>query len=492
MLDGEIVSQDISAKSIYVGYDRGITGLREYKDRININMQGMTGDVGLSITNTTGETGTYCFALTTDDNTANIDYAGRIGVNTKVPGWSGPDAIWDTTDRFTGTDDVVNIAVDINASERVTQHLFVDKDTYIKRDSYAPSWKIPGVIDRDNPVLVGITGMPRLGFTGSPASIQVVPGIAVIGVTGTLAGYTGTFGFYEAYDANGERVYTIGSRGDPYDRQVLSLYGTSERAVFEANVDFNNLPDNFVGTPLQAGDTITYSITLKNGNIITRTVGPLALGGYSGLAEVAADINDPAGAGFFRVFEDVYAKTRAFGDTGPIQYLTYTGIAEGATVLQDDNYLRFLVKSMPEIDLGVDQVVIDLNRPAYFPDLAIDFTQSGFFGSSLYGGDVIDLRFVKFDLGEAADAFMFNGDVYFNGGGLLNKVTFSPIAMFRNDIYVYGKVVADRLLIQLAKFTNLMVDRDVQVTQYASIVGGLALGFEPSANLGIDALKATW
>ena len=490
LFNGEIVSQDISAKSIYVGYDRGITGLREYKDRINVNMQGMTGDVGLSITNTTGETGTHCFALTTDENSASIDYAGRIGVNTKVPGWSGPDAVWETTDRFTGTGDVVNIAVDVNASERVTQHLFVDKDAYVKRDSYGPSWKIPGVIDRDNPVLIGITGMPKFGFTGSPASVQVVPGIAVIGVTGTLEGYTGTFGFYEAYDANGERVYTIGSRGDPYDRQVLSLYGTSERAVFEANVDFNNLPDNFVGTPLQAGDTVSYDITLINGNHITRSVGPLALGGYSGLLEVAADINSPTGADFTRFFEYQYAKTRAFGDTGPIQYLTYTGMAEGAAVVQDENYLRFLVKSMPEIDKGVDQVVMNLNRAAYFPDLTIDFTQSGFFGSGLYGGDIIDLRFVKFDLGEAADAFMFNGDVFFNGGGLLNKVTFSPVAMFRDDIYVYGKVVADRLLIQLATFTNLMVDRDIQVNQYTSIVKGLALGFEPYPNLGLDALKA--
>jgi hypothetical protein len=488
---GELVARELSAKSIYVGYDRGITGVRQYTDRLNVNTQGMTGGSGLDIINTIGVTGVYSATITTNTNSTYIDYLGRIGVDTSTPGWSGPAAIWDTA-RYSGTSDAVTIALDVNASERVTQHLFVDKDLYVAKSSYGQSWKLPGTIDRNNPALIGITGVPKYGLTGSPASLQVVPGIAVIGVTGSLAGYTGTFGFFEAYDSNGERLYTIGSRGPDYDRQVLSLYGTSERPVYISDADFLKLEGSFAGSPLMVGDIVEYDISLINGGSVTGTVGPLTYGGYSGLSEVANQINSPTGAGFYRTFTYEYAVTRNYGDTGPITYITQSGEAYGAALDFEDpvnnQYLKFLLKSMPEIDLGVNGVSFIIQRQ-YHADLPINFLQEGYYGSGNFGGDIIDLRFLKMDLGEGADGWLLNGDVYINGGGLLNKFTVSPIAMFRDDVYIYGKLVADRIMIQLATFSNLQVDRDAQVTRYLSVLGGVAEGFGQYSSDGIAALQ---
>lgn len=492
---GEIVAKDLSAKSIYVGYDRNVPGVREYNDRVNINLYGLTGADGLAIINKTGETGTNCVHIETLDNSIKVDYKGRFGINTDEPGWTGPDGVWKTESRFTGTSDAVNIVSDINDSARITQHLFVDKDSHVKRDSYGPTWKIPGVIDRETPAIFGVTGMPKYGITGSSASVQVVPGIAVRGVTGIVDGYTGTYGFYESYNPDGERAYSIGSEGSNFDRQVQSLYGTSDRDLFQSDVDFMHLPENFVETSLAAGDIITYSITLLDDSVITRTVGPLASGGFSGLSEIVEDINSPAGAGFHRTFTYQYAKTRGYGETGPITYITKSGEAFGAAICYSDPdeelYLRLLVKSMPEIDKGVEDVSLSINRFAYAPDLPVTFSKISYYGDSLFGGDIIELRFVKFDLGEAADAFLFNGDVYFNGGGLLDKVTFSPKAIFRDDVYVYGKVVAERLMIQLAKFMSLQVDRDAEISQYISVVEGIAVGYGPYTRDGIFALSST-
>jgi hypothetical protein len=512
---GELVAKDISAKSIYVGYDRTVTGVRQYLDRVNINMQGMTGNAGLNIINTTGATGTSCLTITTNETGGNfisVDYEGRLGIDTNVPGWSGPDVDWQTTTRFTGTSDVVDIVLDVNASTRTTQHAFVDKDIYIKRDSYGLSWKIPGLIGSNCPVVFGVTGVPKYGLTGSPASLQVVPGIAVMGATGVLKGYTGNYGFYEAYDANGARLYTIGSEGDPYDRQVLSLYGTSERAVFEASftdssndtyaINFYNFPTDlsinpvFYSTPLEVGDVINYGITLEDEPGLTGST-TVTCGGYTGLYEVASYINSPTGLGFYRIFAATGALTRPGSPpgsppyTGPITYFGYTGTAIGAAVTDDGNYLRFLLKSMPEINLTVENLTMDIQRAGVSGvyNLPIGSIPSGFFGSGLYGGDIVDLRFVKFDLGEGADAFMFNGDVYFNGGGVLNKVTFSPTAMFRDNVYVYGTLFSDMLMIQLAQFINLQVSRDIQVNEYISVVDGLAVGFGPTAVGGINALQ---
>jgi hypothetical protein len=499
---GELVAQDISAKSIYVGYDRGVTGVRGYTGRININMHGMTSGVGLAIINTgftgIGATGVACFTVTTNENSIYVDYEGRIGVDTNEPGWSGPSDVWETTTRFTGTYDVVDIALDVNASTRTTQHAFIDKDLYVQRDSYGPSWKIPGTITRDDPALIGITGMPRIGITGSPASVQVVPGIAVIGLTGTLEGYTGTYGFYEAYDANGERVYTIGSKGDPFDRQVLSLYGTSETPVYisETGLDFLHL-SLFSNTPIAPGDTCVYNIALLDKPTITRAVG-ISTPGLSGLYEIVQDINYGAGFCYTGIFQKAIRWNTSLGgwwgtgDTGPYAYTGIKGEADGAAINYEDpsngQYLHLLVRSMSELDLDVQSVDLTLYRMGY-PDLPVDFTKSGYFGSGGYGGDVIDLRFVKFDLGEAAQAFMFNGDVYFNGGGYLNKVTFSPMAIFRDNVYVYGRVMASSILIQLAQFTDLQVSRDAQVARYLSVMEGVAEGFEPYGTVGLNALK---
>lgn len=497
LMPGEVVAKDISAKSIYVGYDRTAPGVRGYDDRVNINLYGLTGANGLTIINKTSETGTNCVHIETLNNFINVDYKGRLGINTEEPGWTGPDGVWETGVRFTGTTDAVNIVADINDSARVTQHLFVDKDSHVKRDSYGPTWKIPGVLDRDNPAIFGVTGMPKYGITGSSATVQVVPGIAVRGVTGIVEGYTGTYGFYESYNPDGERAYSIGSEGSNFDRQVQSLYGTSDRDLFQSDADFMHLSENYMDTQLAAGDTITYNITLLDESVITRTVGPLTYGGFSGLSEVVGDINSPTGAGFHRTFTYEYAVSRMYGETGPITYITKPGEAFGAAICYEnpdpiDGFgLRLLVKSMPEIDKAVKDVSLSVNRFAYVPDLLVNFSKISYYGDSLFGGDVIELRFVKFDLGEAADAFLFNGDVYFNGGGLLDKVTFSPKAIFRDDVYVYGKVVAERLMIQLAKFGSLQVDRDAEISKYLSVVDGLVVGYGPYARDGVYVLGNT-
>lgn len=485
---GELVANEISAKSVYVGYDKGVTGNREYSDRMNIHMQGITGAAALSIINDTGETGSVSFRITGASHYTHVDYEGRHGIDTDMPGWTGPSAVWNT-DRYSGNDEA-KIVHDNAESARIQKHVFIGKDMYIAGNTYGKSWVIPSVLDRDNPALFGITGIPQIGVTGSPASIQIVPGVAVIGATGSIDGYTGSYGFYESYTPDNERVFTIGSKGIDFDRQVLSLYGTSERVCFISDADFMDLPGGLVSTAISSGDTCKYVITLENGEYITGAVA-ISSNGYTGLLEVADHTNYQGGM-CETGLSYTYYKAKEAGDTGPATTITKTdGVRKGAEVNfegeQDDKYLKLVVKSMPEINLSVDDVSLTLSRTG-FSDEIVDFIETGYYGSGLYGGDIIDVNFVKLDLGEAADAWLFNGDVFFNGDGLLNRVTFSPNVVFRDDVFIYGKLSAQDLLLSTASITDLKVARNAGIADYLSVVDGFALGYGTVPEEGLNTL----
>lgn len=491
---GELVANEISAKSVYVGYDKGVSGNRSYQDRLNVHMQGITGAAGIALINDTGETGTVSFRITGAEHYTHVDYQGRHGIDTTAPGWTGPDEVWNT-DRYTGTN-VAEIVHDNAESARIQKHLFVGKDAYFSRDTYGQTWILPGIIDRDNPALFGITGVPQEGVSSSPASFQIVPGIAVVGATGTIRGYTGPFGFYEAYDSDHSRVFTIGSRGIGFDRQVLSLYGTSPRDCWVSDADFTDLPGSLVSTPLTVGDTVSYAIQLTNGSYVTGSVNGVTGSGEIGLQEVADDINYIGGFCETGLTYQYY-QAKEVGDTGAATVITkVNGIRKGAEVSyegeQDSKYLRIVVKSMPEINLPVDDVNMSVYRAGFTPlsGEPIDFTEAGYYGSGYYGGDVVDLNFVKMDLGEAADGWLFNGDVFFNGDGLLNRVTFSPDVVFRDDVFIYGKIYAQELLLSRAVVTDLNVDRNAGISDYLAVNDGFALGYTPFTINGFSALDA--
>lgn len=492
---GELVANEVSAKSIYVGYDKGVSGNREYRDRLNVHMQGITGAAGLAVINDTHETGAVSFRITGPQHYTHVDYQGRHGIDTPMPGWTGPEEVWNT-DRYSG-DDIVKIVHDNAESARIQKHLFIGKDMYLARDAYGKTWVIPSVIDRDNPALFGFTGVPQIGVTESPASFQVVPGIAVVGATGTVRGYTGPYGFYEAYESDHSRVFTIGSRGIGFDRQVLSLYGVSPRDCWISDADFTDLPGNLVSTPLTVGDTVSYVIQLADGSYVTGAVNGVTGSGEIGLQEVADHINYVGGFCETGISYQYY-KAKEAGDTGAATVITKTdGVRKGAEVNyegeQDSQYLRIVVKSMPEIDLSVDDVNMYVYRAGFTPTMPgehIDFTEAGYYGSGLYGGDVVDLRFVKMDLGEAADAWLFNGDVFFNGDGLLNRVTFSPDVIFRDDVFIYGRLSAQELLLATASITDLNVDRNAGIADYLAVNDGFALGYTPFTINGFNAIDA--
>lgn len=487
---GELVANEISAKSVYVGYDQGLSGNREYTDRLNVHMHGITGAAGIAIINDTGTTGAVSFRITGAEHFTHVDYQGRHGIDTDKPGWTGPEDVWNT-DRYSG-DDEVKIVHDNAESARIKKHLFVDKDGYVAGHMYGKTWVMPSTIDRDNPVLMGFTGLPQTGITGSAASFQVVPGIAVVGTTGSLRGYTGTFGFYEAYDSEYTRVFTIGSKGDAYDRQVLSLYGTSPKDCFISDIDFLSLPQ-FTNTPINSGDTGIYDILLDNGQHITGAVA-IPDQGYTGLYAIADHINYQGGMCVTGITYTYY-KAQEWTETGAPDTITKTdGVRKGAEVNYegeaDSKYLKLVVKSMPENSMTVDDVSVWISRTGFVSRQAVDFIETGYYGSGYYGGDILNLNFVKLDLGEAADAWMFNGDVFFNGNGLLNRVTFSPNVVFRDDVFVYGKLSAQELLLSIASITDLNVTRNASVSDYLTVLDGFALGYQSSTMEGYNVLDS--
>ncbi|GAF78481.1 unnamed protein product, partial [marine sediment metagenome] len=93
-----------------------------------------------------------------------------------------------------------------------------------------------------------------------------------------------------------------------------------------------------------------------------------------------------------------------------------------------------------------------------------------------FGGNVVDFKFAKLDLGEGADAWLFNGDVFFNGNGRQNRVTFSPNVIFRDDVFVYGSMFADQLTFNFANVFNMRVRNNLIVEQKAHVRQGLAIG----------------
>jgi hypothetical protein len=150
---GEIVSNEISTKYISVGFDRGVTGARNYIDRVSIEMQGVTATaVGLKIQNSTGSTGTLTQLIRGQDgkkdNYVSVDYLGRMGLNTTEPGWSGPNTIWNDND-------LSNIVFDVDDSGKIRANLFVDGKLFVLGYVYGPSWQIPPQVSSQTPAIFG-------------------------------------------------------------------------------------------------------------------------------------------------------------------------------------------------------------------------------------------------------------------------------------------------------------------------------------------------
>lgn len=480
---GEIVARQISARQIMIGFgETGITGMREYSDTLSVIHRGETGKNIVSITNFDGETGSLILlakAIQNGDikNYVAVDYEGRVGLNTLTPGQKQPGLIWNTdryNDGFQGATGV-NTILEVNGSAQINDHLFVGKDAYIERDMYGRTWKLPGTVSREMPALVGFTGIPQTSDVVDAAAIVLVKrGIAVIGETGVSAyGYTGGQVAYEAYDAEGIRLFTIGDIGNGYDRDVMSLYGMGISTAYLSNYSLLLLPEP-IGTVI-AGDVIDYQIRLENSIVVSGSV-TLTQAGWGGIEEVKDDIlnnigfpADPnqgyTGMPDSRVYNFIYNNT-----DGTVT--SETGIAYGVQVVEDpfgytgmsgDQHGRIIIKDLLN---GADPIkveAVDLFRVTrgLFAPVDVAFTKFHYFGSGGYGGDFLNIKFAKLDLGEAADGWLFNGDVYFNGIGLLNRVTFSPNVIFRDDIFVYGTIYANEQIFNIANVQNLTVKNNI-------------------------------
>ena len=496
---GEMIAQDLSVHSLYAGYgETGITGMREYKDSVSVVVRGETGRGGLSVMNMDGVTGSktvYIRAVQGGDqqNFVAVDYAGRVGLNTDTPGWDKPLG-WENTDRYNDGlhgETGVNVVQEINGSLRLSDHVFADGDVYVGRDSYGQSWKIPAALSDRSPALFGFTGIPQGAFTGIPNSIAAIVfkrGIAVMGDTGILGyGYTGmgAAGQYECFDSDGKRMFTIGDLGDDFNRTVMTLYGTSTRKTFTSDVSLLNVHDGITSLgPIQAGDVISYDIVLAEGVHVTNSLTITALTPNDCVEQVRQDIltNPDFPNGYTRTGFDYI-----FYETDGTPTLKHDGVAYGVQILSDPfgsavygslDDGKLILKDMPE-----DPVKVELDEVALFtvtrplnPTVSIAFTQGAYYGGVGYGGSVANVKFAKLDLGEGADGWLINGDVFFNGNGLANRVTFSPNAMFRNDVFIYGTLFSDQQFFNLARIQNLFVDKNVTVSGHAEIDGGLAIG----------------
>jgi hypothetical protein len=463
LADGEAMANQISAKSIYVGYDRGITGIREYSDRMNIHMQGLTGTAGLRIINETGETGTLTAHLKgkagpTENNTY-VDFLGRIGINTSYPGWTAVNTLWNTSGD--------NIVLDVNDSVRIWRNQFIKGDHYVEGGSFGQSWQLPSYPSGYTPGMVGFTGVANQisgvvptddeGITGR-AAIYVKPGIAVVG-SQNIPGYTGNFGFYEAFDSDGGRVFTIGSLGEDFDRTVRSLFGVGFRTLFLTDYSLLYLPSGY--GQITGGDTITVSGVDYDGNVVTPG-SPYTMSSTIGLTGVYE---------FGQYLVSNFPQTKAQVILDPFDEAkdpADRAETHGQLIIKDlEDRSSFHINSFT------------LNRSWATPSsINVSWTESKFFGSGTFGGDVLDLKFAKLDLGEAADAWLFNGDVFFNGIGELNRVTFSPNVLFRNDVFVYGNFVADSLLFNYAKVNNMQVNNQLKVDDDVAIGEHLVVGYD--------------
>lgn len=495
---GEIIARQISAQEIMIGFgETGITGMREYSDSLSVIHRGETGKNLVSITNFEGETGSQTFlAKAIQDgevkNYVAIDYEGRMGVNTLSPGHQQPDPYWNTdryNDGFMGATGV-NTALEVNGTERVGDHLFVGKDAYIERNMFGRTWKLPGEVSRETPVLVGFTGIPQSsGVVDSAAIVMVKRGIAVCGETGVEAyGYTGGQVAIEAYDANGMRLFTIGDIGNTFDRDVKTLYGSSVNKAFMSANSFLILPSPY-GSVI-AGDSIHYEIRLEDSSVVTGDL-VLTQDGWGGIEEIKANIlsnvgfpADPAqgytGMPYTRLYTYDYYET-----DGSVS--SATGMSYGCQIIEDpfgytglngDQHGRIVVK---DLVVGEDYIKLEdvqaftVTRGSYDP-IEVDFTGYHYYGSGGYGGDFLNIKFAKLDLGESSDGWLFNGDVYFNGNGLLNRVTFSPNVIFRDDVFVYGTIYANEQIFNFANIQNLYVRNNIRCDRKGFFKEGASFG----------------
>jgi len=520
---GEMIVQDLSARSIYAGYGvTGITGMREYKDSVSVVVRGETGRSGFSVMNMDGVTGSKTVYVRSvqggqQQNFFVVDYAGRIGLNTFRPGWDQPLA-WENTDRYNDGlhgETGVNIVQEINGSLRLTDHVFADKDMYVSGEIHGQSWKIPAALSDQNPALFGFTGIHHAqfaGITGSIAAVVFKRGIAVSGETGITAyGYTGmaAAGQYECYDSEGKRMFTIGDLGDDFDRTVMSLYGTSLRKALTSDVSLLDIHDGVTDLgEIQAGDTVTYDIALEGGVHVTGSV-TVTAGGMAGVEEVRQDIlangDFPAGytrTGFDYIFYEIDGTPTLMHDgvaygvqilTDPLGHAQHDyDIAHSITPVYPMDDGKIILKDMPEDPIHVALDVVSsftVTRLLSLP-VSITFTAGSYYGAVDYGGSITNVKFAKLDLGEGADGWLFNGDVFFNGNGLSNRVTFSPNVMFRNDVFIYGTLFSDQQFFNLANVQSLFVRKNVNIVGQTEIAGGLALGSGSLAEMN-DKLKDT-
>lgn len=489
---GEVISKEISSQSVYIGH--GADGLesveetREYKDKANIVIKGTKdGGAGLRIQNIDGEEDSETVTIMAKhdgevDNFLHIDHMGRVGLNTLNPGGATIDEDWNT-DRYI---DTVNIVLDVDDSVKIRKHLFVEKDAYIGRDLFGKSFRIPKDISCDTPVMLGFEGVPQKrpeNINDSLAKTFIKKGVAIVGEEGTEAhGYTGQFG-YEAFTEDGQRVFTIGDLGEEYDRVVKTMYGIGLRGALLSDHSFMSLPYGY--NTLQEGDVIHYEIILA-GNVSIGGDLTLTQSGIDALLEIRSHIlnnegfpdgGSTSGYRYARDFEYEY-----YNEDGTTE--TKNGTAFGAMALDEHpndeiSYGKLVIKSITEEPLGVriDRIEsFTVSRDTLDGPIEVSFTPFTMYGSTDYGGSKLDLKFAKLDLGEAVDAWLFNGDVFFNGGGRHNKTVFSPNAIFKNDVFVYGNLFSNTHILNSLSSSNLHARVKLKVDKNADISGALTVG----------------
>lgn len=469
---GEGVANHLSAKSVYIGYDRGVTGVREYKDRLNIQMQGITGDAGLSIINKTGETGSKTVVIDAgvsgSYNMIVVDYLGRMGLGVTEPGWNPPQSTWNTTNE--------NIVLDVSESVRVGKDLFVDRDQYTEGNIFGTSWQIPSNVSPTTPAIFGLTGYSNLingavptynplnGITGK-ASMYVFPGIAVIGLSG-VQGYTGDYGFFESFSSTGERAFTIGSFGKDFDRKISTVYGQGNKALYytEDSILYIN------GDGVYNGDIVYYSGTDTTGDSVSDSFTFTGIGGMTGTVGLT---------GVYLLTQDMVSPSH-FTDT-EAQILEPPFITDPLDANHDIG--KFIItdtSSSGQSFFTLDSLIVEINHVA-IPDITVDVIRSQWYGTPQFGGAELGIKLVKMDLGEGADGWLFNGDVFFNGTGLLNRVTFSPKVMFRGDAFFYGNLVAYNTQIGYLNATSINT-YDLDVSDLLTVEKGAAIGFSSRAD----------
>ena len=485
---GEVIAHEASFQHVALGYDRGITGKREYNDAVSIHTQGLTGvsinllrrgitgAAGLSMHNYNGETGVYT-QFVDSENYLVVDYKGRMGFNTATPGWDALPTIWNV-ERYV---DPVNIVLDVNDSVRVREHLFIDRDTYTQGDVYGKTWSIPSTVDKENKAYFGYTGTPSYGLTGSSANVVIRPGIATQGLSGIedYRGFTGVSGFYESYDKDGGRVFTIGDLGPEFDRVVKTLYGTGLVPLLYSDNSFRYL--DTLGT-MVSGDEVTATVDFLNGGDVTLSTITISGSNFDDAieylrSELESQLQSIASSADITVhiLSDEYDEALPLADR----------IKNDGKIIIRDKLSE--IQSIKSFNVQRSTLVPPNNNDD------IMWTESKYYGSGSYGGDLLDFKFAKLDLGEAADAWLFNGDVFFNGDGLLNRVTFSPNVIFRDNIFVYGDLFANNLKFDRAIVNNLTVNQKLDALRYVDIgsgynesnepIGGLTLGVGTSGSI---------